>query len=126
MYLALKHTHITFAVLSILFFTVRGFWMLTTPEKLQQRWVRIAPHIIDTLLLASAIALTFTINQYPFSESWLTAKLIALIAYIVLGTIALKRGKSKAIRTLALIMALLCVGYIVWVALSHNPLPWLL
>jgi uncharacterized membrane protein SirB2 len=126
MYLALKHTHITFAVLSILFFTVRGFWMLTTPEKLQQRWVRIAPHIIDTLLLASAIALTFTINQYPFSEGWLTAKLIALIAYIVLGTIALKRGKSKAIRTLALIMALLCVGYIVWVALSHNPLPWLL
>ncbi|BBB27752.1 SirB2 family protein [Amphritea japonica] len=126
MYLALKHTHITFAVLSILFFTLRGFWMLSSSEKLQQRWVRIAPHIIDTLLLASAIALAFTINQYPFSESWLTAKLIALIAYIVLGTIALKRGKTRNIRTLAFIMALLCVGYIVWVALSHNPQPWLL
>lgn len=126
MYLALKHTHLTFAALSILFFILRGFWMFSTPEKLQQRWVKIAPHIIDTLLLATAIALTFTINQYPFNEGWLTAKLIALIAYIVLGTIALKRGKTRAIRTLALIMALLCVGYIVWVALSHNPFPWLL
>lgn len=125
MYLALKHTHITFAVLSILFFTLRGFWMLNTPEKLQQRWVKIAPHIIDTLLLATAIALTFTINQYPFSEGWLTAKLTGLIAYIVLGTIALKRGKTRTIRITALILALLCVGYIVWVALSHNPLPWL-
>lgn len=125
MYLALKHTHITFAALSILFFALRGFWMLSTPEKLQQRWVRIAPHIIDTLLLASAIALTFTISQYPFSDAWLTAKLIALLAYIMLGTIALKRGKTKISRTLALTMALLCVGYIVWVALSHNPQPWL-
>ncbi|MBR9868747.1 MAG: SirB2 family protein [Oceanospirillales bacterium] len=123
MYMVLKHTHITFAALSILFFTLRGYWMLSTPEKLKRRWVRIAPHIIDTLLLVSAIALTITVSQYPFTHSWLTAKLIALVAYIVLGTIALKRGKTRRTRTLAFIMALACVAYIIWVALHHTPLP---
>lgn len=123
MYLALKHTHITFAVLSILLFSLRGIWMLTTPEKLQRRWVKIVPHIIDTLLLLSAIALTVTINQYPFTHDWLTAKLIALIGYIVLGTIALKKGKTRNIRLLALMMALGCVAYIVWVALHHTAFP---
>lgn len=123
MYMVLKHSHITFAALSILFFTLRGYWMLSTPEKLKRRWVRIAPHIIDTLLLVSAIALTITVSQYPFTHSWLTAKLIALVAYIVLGTIALKRGKTRRTRTLAFIMALTCVAYIIWVALHHTPLP---
>ncbi len=123
MYMALKHSHITFAALSILFFTLRGYWMLTTPEKLKRRWVRIAPHIIDTLLLVSAIALTITVSQYPLTHNWLTAKLIALIGYIVLGTIALKRGKTKGIRVLAFMLALLCVAYIVWVALHHTALP---
>ena len=123
MYMALKHSHITFAALSILFFTLRGYWMLTTPEKLKRRWVRIAPHIIDTLLLVSAIALTITVRQYPLTHNWLTAKLIALIGYIVLGTIALKRGKTKGIRVLAFMLALLCVAYIVWVALHHTALP---
>ncbi|WP_428036270.1 SirB2 family protein [Amphritea sp.] len=123
MYMILKHTHITFAALSILFFTLRGYWMLTTAEKLKRRWVKIAPHIIDTLLLLSAIALTISVNQYPFTHSWLTAKLIALIAYIVLGTIALKRGKTKRVRTLAFVLALTCAAYIVWVALHHTPLP---
>ena len=123
MYMALKHSHITFAALSILFFTLRGYWMLTTPEKLKRRWVRIAPHIIDTLLLVSAIALTITVSQYPLTRNWVTAKLIALIGYIVLGTIALKRGKTKGIRVLAFMLALLCVAYIVWVALHHTALP---
>lgn len=123
MYMVLKHTHITFAALSILFFTLRGYWMLTTPEKLKRRWVRIAPHIIDTLLLVSAITLTITVSQYPFTHNWLTIKLIALVAYIVLGTIALKRGKTKGIRTVAFVLALACATYIVWVALHHTPLP---
>ncbi|RRC97350.1 hypothetical protein EHS89_17745 [Amphritea balenae] len=126
MYMVLKHTHMTCAAISILFFSIRGYWMLTDSHILQQRWVRILPHIVDTLLLASAIALTILLSQYPFSQSWLTAKLFALIAYILLGTIALKRGKTKAMRILALMLALTTAGYIVWVALSHYPWPWLL
>lgn len=124
MYMVLKHTHMTCAALSILLFTIRGYWMLTDSDRLQQRWVKIAPHIIDTLLLASAIALTITLSQYPLTHDWLTAKVTALLAYIIFGAIALKRGKTKIIRTLALIMALLSVAYIVWVARYHYPWPW--
>lgn len=124
MYLVLKHTHMTFAAISILLFTVRGFWMLTDSPRLQQRWLRITPHIIDTLLLCSAIALTIILSQYPFAHSWLTAKVLALIAYILFGAIALKRGKTKTIRVTALVLAWVSVAYIVWVALSHYPWPW--
>ncbi len=126
MYLALKHFHMTCALISILFFSVRGFWMLTDSQKLHQRWVRIVPHIVDTLLLASAIALTLIIQQYPLTHGWLTAKVLALLGYIGLGTIALKRGKNKTIRTVALVLALTSVLYIVWVARAHYPWPWLI
>ena len=125
MYMLLKHSHMTFALLSILLFTVRGYWMLNASTMLTQRWVRILPHIIDTLLLTTAIALTVVLSQYPFINSWLTAKVLALLAYIVFGTIALKRGKSKTIRITALVLALISVAYIVWVARSHSPWPWL-
>ena len=126
MYLLLKHAHMTCAALSILLFSVRGYWMLTASNRLTQRWVRILPHIIDTLLLTSAIALTVVLAQYPLQQGWLTAKVVALLAYILFGTIALKRGKTRTIRITALLLAWLSVGYIVWVARSHYPWPWLL
>jgi len=121
-YLALKHFHITCAALSGTLFFVRGIWMLRASALLQQRWVRIVPHVIDTLLLASALALVIWSHQYPIAQNWLTAKLIALIAYIGLGTVALKRGKTKGARTAAFIGALLVFGYIVKVALTRQVL----
>jgi len=124
MYLVVKQLHIFCVVLSICFFTYRACWMLWAPELLNQRWVRVAPQIIDSLLLISAITVASLIQQYPFSADWLTAKLLALIAYIVLGTIALRRGRTRAIRCTALVSALLLVGYIIWVAKTHHPLPW--
>ena len=124
MYMLLKHLHMTCAMLTLISFAVRGFWMLTDNSLLQRRWVKIVPHIIDTVLLLTAVGLTITISQYPFTDAWVTAKLGGLIAYIVLGTIALKRGKTKAIRTVALIFAVLCWGYIFSVARSHMPMPW--
>lgn len=119
-YLAIKHFHVTCAALSGSLFLLRGCWMLLDSPALQQRWVRIAPHIIDTLLLASALIMVFWSGQYPFVQNWLTAKLIALIAYIVLGTIALKRGKTKAVRVGAFISALLVFAYIVGVAVTRQ------
>ena len=124
MYMLFKHLHMTCAMLTLISFAIRGFWMLTDNSLLQRRWVKIAPHIIDTLLLATAVALMFTISQYPFADAWLTAKLFGLLAYIFFGTIALKRGKTKAIRTVALIIALGCWGYLFAVARSHMPLPF--
>lgn len=121
-YLALKHLHVTCAALSISLFLLRGFWMLRESPALQRRWVRIAPHGIDTLLLASALVMVFWSGQYPFVQTWLTAKVIALLAYIALGTIALKRGKTKPVRTAAFGGALLVFAYIVGVAVTRNAL----
>lgn len=120
-YLALKHLHIACAALSGGFFFVRGIWMLRDSARLQQRWVKIAPHIVDTLLLASALALAAWSQQYPFAQAWLTAKVLGLAAYIVLGTIAIKRGKTKQIRLCAFIGALAVFAYIVLVAVTRHP-----
>lgn len=121
-YIALKHLHVTFVALSGLLFLVRGIWMLRASPRLQQRWVRIVPHIVDTLLLASAIGLAVVSHQYPGQMPWLTAKVLALVAYIVLGAVALKRGRTQGVRTAAFIGALACFAYIVAVAVTKNPL----
>ncbi|MCO5760979.1 MAG: SirB2 family protein [Chromatiaceae bacterium] len=126
MYLALKHLHLTTVILSFALFALRGIWMLADSRWLQQRWVRIVPHVIDTVLLASAIGLALVLHQYPFVHGWLTAKVLALIAYIILGSIALKRGPTKGIRTVAWIAAMLVFGYIASVAVTHAPLGFLL
>ena len=94
--------------------------MLLDSPLLQRRWVKVVPHVVDTLLLTSALGLVFWSGQYPFVQTWLTAKVLALLAYIVLGTIALKRGKTKGVRTFALLAALAVFTYIVAVALTRN------
>ena len=119
-YLVVKHLHITFAVISGSFFLLRGIWMLLDSSMLQRRWVKVVPHGVDTLLLTTAVVMVFWSGQYPFVQSWLTAKLIALIAYIGLGTMALKRGKTRAVRTGALFAALSVFAYIVAVALTRQ------
>ena len=121
-YIALKHLHVSFVALSGLLFLVRGIWMLRASPRLQQRWARIVPHIVDTLLLASAIGLAVVSHQYPGQMPWLTAKVVALVGYIVLGTIALKRGRTEGVRTAAFVGALACFAYIVAVAVTKNPL----
>ncbi|HJV51856.1 MAG TPA: SirB2 family protein [Noviherbaspirillum sp.] len=121
-YFAIKHLHMTCAALSGSFFLVRGIWMLRDSAMLQQRWVKTAPHLIDTILLGSALTMVVWSGQYPFVENWLTAKVFALIAYILLGTVALKRGKTKGVRVTAFVAALLVFGYIVKVALTRQVL----
>lgn len=119
-YLAIKHLHIASVVLSGTLFLVRGLWMLYSPAMLERRWVKTVPHVVDTVLLASAVTMVVWSAQYPFAQDWLTAKVVALVAYIMLGTIALRRGRSKAARTGAFILALLVFAYIVRVALTRQ------
>lgn len=104
-------------------FFVRGIWMMRAPQRLQRRWVRIAPHIIDSVLLSSAVTLAVLSRQYPGVDAWLSAKLTALLAYIVLGMIALRRGRTRRVRTLAWLAALAVFLYIVAVAITRNPWP---
>lgn len=121
MYIGLKHAHMLFVAFSGLFFLVRGCWMLVDSGMLQKTWVRVVPHINDTALLACGVGLSIMSKQYPFVDTWLTVKLMLLVAYIVLGTVALKRGRTKAIRTLAFAAALTCFLFIVSVAVTHQP-----
>lgn len=121
----LKTLHIACAALSVAGYVARGVLMWRDSPRRAARFVRIAPHIIDTLLLASAIALAVRLQQYPFVHGWLTAKVLALAAYIVLGSIGLKYGKTRAVRRAAWVAALLTFGYIVAVATTRQPLPWI-
>ncbi|MGB9129317.1 MAG: SirB2 family protein [Thiobacillus sp.] len=123
-HLILKNLHLATIAITLALFLLRGFWMMVDSPRLQARWVRIVPHVNDTLLLASGIGLAVLIQQYPLVHGWLSAKLFALIAYIVLGTIALKRGKTRGQRIAAWIAALLVFGYMVTVAVAHDPLPF--
>ncbi|MDO8890721.1 MAG: SirB2 family protein [Sulfurimicrobium sp.] len=122
-YLALKFIHVSCVALTISLFLLRGYWMLQDSSRLQQRWVKILPHVIDATLLTSALLLAWTLNQYPGVHAWLTAKVLALLVYIGLGTIAIKRGKTKRTRVIAWLAAILVFGYIVSVALTRQIIP---
>lgn len=122
-YLLLKQIHVSTAVISITLFVVRGIWMMAWPHLLTLKTVRVIPHIVDTILLASALLLAWHISQYPFMHGWLTAKIIALAVYIVLGSIALKYGSSKSVRIIAWVLALATFAYIVAVAITKQVVP---
>jgi uncharacterized membrane protein SirB2 len=121
----LKYTHVAAVIASFALFFLRGLWMMAAPEKLAARWVRVVPHVIDTVLLASAIALAVMSRQYPFVQPWLTAKILALVAYILLGSVALKRGRTRAHRVAAWLSALAVFAYIATVAVTRQPIPWI-
>ena len=120
-YVAIKHIHMGAAALSISLFILRGGWMLWSPQRLRQPWVKVLPHVIDTVLLAAALWLAWQLGAAAM-RGWLVAKVVGLIVYIVLGTIALKRGRSPRTRAAALIGATATFGYIVMVALTKSPL----
>ena len=120
----LKYVHIACVILSGSGYLIRGLWMIRESLWLQKKWVRVLPHVIDTTLLGSAILLAIQLQQYPFIQGWLTAKVLALIAYIVIGAIGLKYGKTKKIRIAAWLIALAIFVYIVLVALTRQALPF--
>ncbi len=121
-YLALKYLHVTCVILSGLGFLWRLRLMWLASPSLSHRLARVLPHIIDTLLLSSALLLAWLSGQYPFAADWLTAKFLALLAYIIFGSIALKRGRTRPIRGVFALLALLTYVYIVSVALQRSPL----
>jgi uncharacterized membrane protein SirB2 len=125
-YVLLKHLHITTVYLTLILFLLRGFWMLTDSPRLAARWVRIVPHVNDSVLLAAAIGLLVFVWGNPLAHAWIVAKIIGLLAYIGLGTVALKRGRSKATRIKALIAALGVFAYLIAVAVTKQVIPGLI
>jgi uncharacterized membrane protein SirB2 len=120
-YVLLVKIHVTCVVLSWAGFFVRGIWMMRDSALLARRWVRVLPHVVDTALLAAGVALAWTLRQYPFVHGWLTAKVLALVAYIVLGMLALRPGRPKPARVAAWIAAQAVFLYIVAVAWTRDP-----
>ena len=116
----IKLIHMSTAFISISLFLLRGFWVFSGSPMMAKKWVKIVPHVNDTVLLITAVLLTISIHQYPIVDAWLTAKLSALIAYIGFGMFALKRAKEKKNKVLFFILALLTFSYIVGVALTRT------
>ncbi len=118
----LKVLHISCAFLSIVGFSLRGYWMITHNPRSRTRASRILPHILDTVLLASAVGMLFIWHTNPLSLGWLSAKLLALLVYIGLGMLAFRFGRTRGVRITAFLLALVTVAYIVLVAYTKSPL----
>ena len=119
-----KNLHVASAALSFAGFFIRGIWMLRESPLLKQRWVRISPQVVDTVLLASAIALAVQWRLSPMDQAWLMAKIIALLVYIGVGLVALRFGRSKRVRLCAWLLGLVIFSYIVSVAMSKSVMGW--
>jgi uncharacterized membrane protein SirB2 len=124
-YLVFKSLHVATAVATISGFLLRGFWMLSESELLQRRIVRVAPHVVDTVFLLSGVAMLWQLHLDPMTQSWLLAKFAGLVAYIVLGALALRRGPTRQVRAAAFVAAISMFAYIVGVALTKSPLSWI-
>lgn len=117
----LKIIHLSAVVVSFTLFFLRGIWLMRASPIMQQRWVKIAPHSVDTVLLVSAIALAWQLGYTPFNAPWLTAKIVALLLYIGLGLLAFRFARTTAQRLTAWLSALLVFCYIVAAAVTHDP-----
>lgn len=122
-FIAVKSVHVTSVVGSLILFALRGIWRLQYNDIVNRRWVKIVPHAVDSILLISGILLTIEINQFPFVHTWLTAKVIAVLFYILFGLIAFRFAKSKVTLSIFWLFALTTFGYIIKVALTHDPVP---
>lgn len=118
-----KFVHVSCALISISGFLARSWFKFTAPHHLRLPWVRVAPHVIDTLLLASAIVLVILTRQYPFVTAWVTAKLLALFAYIGFGLLTLRFARTQKQMLVGFIGACLSFSYIMAVALTQQAWP---
>jgi uncharacterized membrane protein SirB2 len=123
-YLLLKHFHLTCAALSIGLFVARGARMAAGRPAPSSVWLRALPHLIDTLLFGSALALLVMLDLNPLEQPWLLAKLGAVIAYILLAATVLKRGRQPGLRRTAYALCLVLLAYIVAVAFGKQPWPF--
>ncbi len=119
----LKTIHIVFVILTFISFSIRGFWMITESPLLHRKVTKILPHVIDTALFISGVAMAIMLYGAFYKQGWLMIKLLALCLYIILGSIALKYGKTKNIRSATLIAAWCVFFYIIAVARYHDVIP---
>lgn len=114
--------HIGTALISLLLFLLRGVWVLRYGQHNRPRWMKWLPHVNDTILFILGIVLMLTIQQFPFVNAWLTAKLTALVVYILLGMVVMKWARQWRSQFVAWLGALVVFAYMVGVAITKQPL----
>jgi len=124
-YPQIKFVHVLCVILSGSLFALRGLMMLSGSRFTNHAALRYLSYAIDTTLLTAALMLVTILHQYPFVQAWLTVKVLLLVVYIVLGVFALRRGRTRRVRAICYVAALVVFASIVGVALTHNPLGWL-
>lgn len=124
-YPQIKHAHIGLAIASGALFALRGAGTLARmrwPHWAALRWTS---YTIDTALLTAALMLLTILPGALFANGWLTAKVALLVAYVVLGTFAIRRGRTRAIQAGCYVAALATFALIYGIARAHHPLGWL-
>lgn len=121
MIIAIKHLHMSLAMLSIAGFLLRSYWLLNESRWFSARLTKILPHVIDTALLGSAITLLVLYHWNPLDHAWLIAKILALLAYIGAGIYAFRLARNKREQVLAVATAVVIIGYLLGVAITKSP-----
>ena len=116
----MKHLHMTLALISVALFTLRFVWVLMSSEQLNKKWVKIAPHIIDTLLLVLGITMAVKLSINPVEQLWLAEKILAVFAYIFTAFYTLKLAKNNTMRIIGYLGALGWVALVVKLAVSKQ------
>ncbi|MCW9024562.1 MAG: SirB2 family protein [Gammaproteobacteria bacterium] len=124
LYSFIKNLHLATVSFSIVFFIIRGLWKFNHSNWYRKKWARRLSQLNDIILLSCGIFMAISLQQYPFVHQWLTAKLILLVIYILLGMLALHWARSRQLQLGAWLSAILVYGYLVGTALNRTPF-WL-
>ncbi|WP_448248213.1 SirB2 family protein [Thalassotalea agariperforans] len=116
----MKHLHMTIALISVSLFTLRFIWSLMNSPKLQQKWVKITPHVVDTCLLAVGVVMWIQLALNPLEQMWFAEKLLAVLAYIFTGIYTLKFARNNTMKVFGYLGAIGWVMLIVRVAMSKE------
>jgi uncharacterized membrane protein SirB2 len=122
LYPQIKLAHVCCVLASGLLFALRGLGVQLDLRIAMAAPVRYLSYSIDTALLTSAFMLMTVLHQYPIAQPWLTVKVTLVVIYIILGSFALKRARTRALRLTCWIGALVVFGFIITIARSHDPL----
>jgi len=120
-----KEIHLFCAVVTFLGFVGRGILIMRRSALMRQRWLKIVPHVNDTMLFATAIYLAVQLNIAPWDTLWLGVKVLVVLLYIGLGMIVMRPSFSFNTRITLWFVELIVFGYIVSIALTKSPMPWM-
>ena len=125
-YSQIKWVHVASIIASGLLFMTRGSLVLARRERIAMLApLRFLSYSIDTVLLSAALMLLTILPHAMYANGWLTLKLVLVVIYVVLGSLALKRGRTAGGRAGSFIAALAVYLTIVGIARVHHPLGWL-